>query len=95
MYENEVISDIQVIGVPSIKYGEEVMAWVKIKDGISITEDELKEYCLSIAHFKRPRYWKFVTEFPMTVSGKIRKIEMRDVSIKELGLENAKKIKTS
>ncbi len=95
LYEHETISDVQVIGVPSIKYGEEVMAWVKVKDDVSITEDELKEYCLSIAHFKRPKYWKFVTEFPMTISGKIRKVEMREVSIKELGLESVKKIKTS
>ena len=95
LYEHDSISDVQIIGVPSIKYGEEVMAWVKVKEGMTITEDELKEYCLSIAHFKRPRYWKFVTEFPMTVSGKIRKIEMREISIKELDLENAQKVKTS
>ena len=95
LYEHDSISDVQIIGVPSIKYGEEVMAWVKVKEGISITEDELKEYCLSIAHFKRPKYWKFVIEFPMTVSGKIRKIEMREISIKELDLENAQKVKTS
>ena len=95
LYEHDSISDVQIIGVPSIKYGEEVMAWVKVKEGISITEDELKEYCLSIAHFKRPKYWKFVTEFPMTVSGKIRKIEMREISIRELDLENAQKVKTS
>ena len=95
LYEHEAISDVQIIGVPSIKYGEEVMAWVKVKDGVNLTEDELKEYCFSIAHFKRPKYWKFVTAFPMTISGKIRKIEMREISIKELGLENAKKVKTS
>lgn len=95
LYEHESISDVQIIGVPSIKYGEEVMAWVKVKEGITVTEDELKAYCLSIAHFKRPKYWKFVQEFPMTISGKIRKIEMREVSIKELGLENARKVKTS
>ena len=61
----------------------------------NMTEDELKEYCLSIAHFKRPKFWKFVTEFPMTISGKIRKIEMREVSIRELNLETAQKVKTS
>ncbi|WP_313374231.1 AMP-binding protein [Chishuiella sp.] len=95
LYKNESISDVQVIGVPSIKFGEEVMAWVKTKDGVSITEDDLKEYCLSIAHFKRPKYWKFVSEFPMTISGKVRKVEMREISIKELGLEIAQKVKTS
>ena len=95
LYTHESISDVQVIGVPSEKYGEEVMAWVKIKEGITITEDDLKTYCLQIAHFKRPKYWKFVNEFPMTISGKIRKIEMREVSTKELGLEYVKRIKTS
>ena len=95
LYTHESISDVQVIGVPSEKYGEEVMAWVKIKEGITITEDELKEYCLQMAHFKRPKYWKFVNEFPMTVSGKIRKIEMKEISTKELGLEYIKMIKTS
>ena len=95
LYTHEHISDVQVIGVPSEKFGEEVMAWVKLKEGTHVTEDELREYCMQIAHFKRPRYWKFVTEFPMTVSGKIRKVEMREISTKELGLEYVKMIKTS
>lgn len=95
LYTHESIVDIQVIGVPSEKYGEEVMAWVKVKAGCTLNEDELKTYCLQIAHFKRPKYWKFVTEFPMTISGKIRKVEMRNISTKELGLEYVKKIKTS
>lgn len=95
LYTHDQISDVQVIGVPSEKYGEEVMAWVKVKEGMNLTEDELKEFCLQIAHFKRPKYWKFVTEFPMTISGKIRKVEMRDISTKELGLEYVKMIKTS
>lgn len=95
LYTHDQISDVQIIGVPSEKYGEEVMAWVKVKDGMNLTEDELKDYCLQIAHFKRPKYWKFVTEFPMTISGKIRKVEMRDISTRELGLEYVKMIKTS
>lgn len=95
LYTHDQISDAQIIGVPSEKYGEEVMAWVKVKEGMNLTEDELKEYCLQIAHFKRPKYWKFVTEFPMTISGKIRKVEMRDLSTRELGLEYVKMIKTS
>lgn len=95
LYTHEKISDAQIIGVPSEKYGEEVMAWVKVKEDMNLTEDELKEFCMQIAHFKRPKYWKFVTEFPMTISGKIRKIEMRDVSTRELGLEYVKMIKTS
>lgn len=95
LYSHDLISDVQVIGVPSEKFGEEVMAWVKLKENVTILEDELKEYCSQIAHFKRPTYWKFVHEFPMTVSGKIRKVEMREIAIKELNLEHIKKIKTS
>lgn len=95
LYAHSGISDVQVIGVPSEKFGEEVMAWVKVKEGIMVNEDQLKEYCQAISHFKRPKYWKFVQEFPMTVSGKIRKVEMRQVSTIELGLEAVDKIKTS
>ncbi|MNL65377.1 Long-chain-fatty-acid--CoA ligase FadD13 [compost metagenome] len=79
---------MQIIGVPSEKFGEEVMAWVKIRSGFTVTEEELNEYCKGrIAHYKIPKYWKFVDEFPMTISGKIRKVEMREISMKELGLE--------
>lgn len=82
------ILDVQIIGVPSEKFGEEVMAWVKIRSGFTVTEEELNEYCKGrIAHYKIPKYWKFVDEFPMTISGKIRKVEMREISMKELGLE--------
>lgn len=86
LYQHKAIADVQVIGVPSEKYGEEVMAWVRLNDGQEVTEHDLKEYCKQIAHFKRPKYWKFVSEFPMTISGKIRKNEMKEISIKELGL---------
>lgn len=92
----EAIENVQVIGVPSAKYGEEVMAWVKVKEGFDLTEEMLDAYCRGqIATFKIPKYWKFVQEFPMTVSGKIRKVEMRETSIKELGLEDVAKIKTA
>lgn len=85
------ILDVQIIGVPSEKFGEEVMAWVKIRSGFTVTEEELNEYCKGrIAHYKIPKYWKFVDEFPMTISGKIRKVEMREISMKELGLEKIK-----
>jgi fatty-acyl-CoA synthase len=84
------ISDVQVIGVPDQKYGEEIMAWIKLKEGESATEEDIKAYCKGkIAHYKIPRYIKFTDSFPMTVTGKIRKVEMREISIKELGLEEA------
>ncbi|PQA95813.1 AMP-binding protein [Chryseobacterium shigense] len=85
------ILDVQIIGIPSEKYGEEVMAWVKVRKGFDITEAELLDYCKGrIAHYKVPKYWKFVDEFPMTISGKIRKVEMREISIKELELNQFK-----
>ena len=88
LYRHEAIEDAQVIGVPSEKYGEEVMAWVRLRAGHSPTVEALVEFCKQrIAHYKVPKFWKFVTEFPMTVSGKVRKVEMREVSSKELGLK--------
>lgn len=93
---HEAIADVQIIGVPDIKYGEEVMAWVILREGFDVTFDDLKAYCKGqIATFKIPKYWKYVKEFPMTVSGKVRKVEMREISTKELGLENAAKILTA
>ncbi|KFF13347.1 AMP-binding protein [Chryseobacterium soli] len=91
LYTYPNILDVQIIGVPSEKFGEEVMAWVKIRKGFDVTEEELLTYCKEkISHYKIPKYWKFVDEFPMTISGKIRKVEMREISIKELGIEIGK-----
>ena len=85
---HEGVSDVQVIGVYSEKYGEEVMAWIKFSPGYNVSAESLHTYCKGrIATFKIPRYWKFVDAFPMTVTGKIRKIEMREISEKELGLD--------
>ncbi|MGR7813741.1 AMP-binding protein [Lacinutrix undariae] len=85
LYTHPKILDIQIIGVPSDKYGEEIMAWVKIHQGVKCSEAELLAFCKNqIAHYCVPKFWKFVNEFPMTVSGKIRKVEMREVAIKEL-----------
>lgn len=88
LYSHPKISDVQVIGVPDQKYGEEIMAWIKLKEGDTATSEELLEFCRDkIAHFKVPRYFKFVDAFPMTVTGKIQKFVMRKESIVELGLE--------
>ena len=96
LYRHEAIADVQVIGVPSEKYGEEVMAWVKLKDGFTVAQDELHQFCeTQIAQYKIPRFWKFVNDFPMTITGKIRKVAMRETSIEELGLLEVAKIKTS
>ncbi len=96
LYRHPDVSDVQVIGVPSERYGEEVMAWVRLREGASISGEELTEYCRGkIATFKIPRYWKFVDSFPMTVTGKIQKFKMREDSISELGLEQAARMRTA
>lgn len=88
LYTHPKIVDVQVIGVPSERFGEEVMAWVKLHPGVEATSEELRAFCdQKIAHYRIPKYWKFVDSFPMTISGKIRKVEMREISIKELGLD--------
>ncbi len=91
LYTHPDIADAQVIGVPDEKYGEELMAWIQLRDGApELTAAGLKEYCTGkLAHYKVPRYIKIVTEFPMTVTGKVRKVEMRETSVGELGLEKA------
>jgi fatty-acyl-CoA synthase len=90
------ISDVQVIGVPDAKYGEELMAWVKLRPGVTLTGEEIRAYCKGkIATYKIPRYYKFVDGYPMTVSGKIQKYKMREQSIHELGLEKAAAIETA
>ena len=87
LYTYKGVMDAHVIGVPSEKYGEEIMAWIKPNEGVTLTEEELRTFCKDrIAHYKIPKYWKFVSEFPMTISGKIRKVEMREIAARELGL---------
>lgn len=95
-HTNPKIEDAYIIGVPDEKYGEELMAWIKLHEGVQMTEEEVREFCNGrIARYKIPRYVKFVDGFPITVSGKIRKVEMREISIKELGLEDEASIETA
>jgi fatty-acyl-CoA synthase len=96
LYTHPDVSDVQVVGVPSERYGEEVMAWVKLREGASVTSEALVEYCRGqIASYKIPRYWKFVDGFPMTVTGKIQKFKMRESAIAELDLEKAAAVATA
>jgi fatty-acyl-CoA synthase len=91
LYTHPDILDAQVIGVPHDRYGEELMVWVRMRDGAEpVTAESLREFCSGrLAHYKIPRYVHIVDEFPMTVTGKIRKVEMRAESVKLLGLESA------
>jgi fatty-acyl-CoA synthase len=85
------VEAVQVTGVPDSKYGEEIIAWVSLKEGDDLPEDEVREFCRGkIAHYKVPRYVRFSEDFPMTVTGKVQKYKMREISIKELGLEEQK-----
>ena len=99
LYTHPAVADVQVIGVPDERYGEEIMAWVRLADAVdpaTVGADDIRDFCRGrIAHFKIPRYVSFVTEFPMTVTGKVRKVEMREQAIADLGLQSAAAIRNA
>jgi fatty-acyl-CoA synthase len=90
LYAHPAIEDVQVIGVPDAKYGEELCAWVRLHPGETLTLEELREFCTGkIAHYKIPRYLRISGDFPMTITGKVQKYKMREVSVTELDLGEA------
>ncbi|MCX7570844.1 AMP-binding protein [Tumebacillus sp. DT12] len=96
LYTHPSVLDVQVVGVPDLKFGEEVAAYVILKEGQSLTADELREYCTGkISRFKIPRYFEFVDAYPMTASGKIQKFKLREQAIESLGLKQAAEIETA
>jgi fatty-acyl-CoA synthase len=90
------IMTVQIVGVPSEKFGEEICAWIQLREGETSTPEEIRQFCKSkIAYYKVPKYIKFVTTFPMTITGKIQKYRMREMATKELGLEATTRTKTA
>jgi len=96
LYTHPDIEDVQVIGVPDEKYGEELCAWVKLRPGSTLTAEQVREFCTGkIAHYKIPRYVRMTDSFPMTVTGKVQKFVMRETSVTELGLQTASQTRTA
>jgi fatty-acyl-CoA synthase len=96
LYTHPDIADVQVVGVPDVRYGEELCAWVVPRSGASLTEDAVREFCAGrLAHYKVPRYVVFTDGFPMTVTGKVQKFKMREDAIGRLGLEEAAAVKSA
>jgi fatty-acyl-CoA synthase len=87
LYQHPAVADAQVFGIPDERFGEELCAWIRVKQGSAMTDLEVRSFCRDrIAHFKIPRYIRFVDEFPTTVTGKIQKFVMRQRMIEELQL---------
>jgi fatty-acyl-CoA synthase len=96
LYTHPKVADVQVYGVPDVKYGEQVMAAVKLKEGAQVAVEDIRDFCRGrIANYKVPYYVKFVDEFPMTASGKIQKFKLREMAIKELNLEEVASAETA
>ncbi len=96
LYRHPAVEEVQVVGVPDLKYGEEVLAWIKLREGHTATAHDIRAYCRTgLARSKLPHYVQFVTSFPTTVTGKIQKFRIREIAIQELGLTEVAKIETA
>ena len=96
LYTHPDVKDVQVVGIPSVKYGEEVMAFIQLKNNTQLTEEEVKKFCEGqIARYKIPRHVAFIDSYPITASGKIQKYKLRDMAVEMLGLQDAAKIQTA
>ena len=96
LYTHPAIVDVQVVGVPDVRYGEELVAWVSLRPGATLTRDELAAFCAGkIAHYKIPRYLHVTDEFPTTITGKVMKYKMREMSVELLGLQEAAAVRTA
>lgn len=96
LYTHPLVKDVQVVGVPSAKYGEEVLAFIQPKEGANLTKEEIQAYCQNkIAKYKIPSYVLFTDSYPTTASGKVQKYRLREKAIRELGLEELANIETA
>ncbi len=96
LYQHPSVQDVQVVGVPDRKFGEEILAWIRLRPGMTSTDAEIRDFCrANLAHFKCPKYVKFVESFPTTVTGKIQKFKIREQAIQELGLQDVAAIETA
>ena len=96
LYQHPKVEQVAVVGVPDRKFGEEILAWIKLRAGQTATAEEIRSFCRArLAHFKTPRYVKFVDAFPTTVTGKIQKYKIRQQAIEEFGLRDAAAVETA
>jgi fatty-acyl-CoA synthase len=96
LHTHPAILDVQVVGLPDRRFVEEICAWIRLKPGATLTEDDVKTFCRGqIAHYKVPRYVVFLDEFPTTVTGKVQKFKLRDMGIERFGLQDAAGVKTA